>query len=266
MLTGLSNEEIVHSIDGVPVKAALNGARSSGEHKALPVSAEELARDALAASRAGAFAVHVHPRDRKGRQSLAPGDCDGAVAAIRHASPDIAVGLSTAAGIDPDPFARATAVRSWRTPPDFVSVNVSEEGWEGIARAALAAGIDVEAGLADPGDACEFVASPFVHRVLRVLVEVEGGADDARDVAALLPPEISQLWHGSGPGTWDVIAAGAAAGYDVRIGFEDVLVLPDGSTAQSNEQLVATAVALTVCDHPTSEHDRGSRLPARGSR
>ena len=236
---------IAHSIDGVPVKAALNGARSSGEHKSLPLTAEELARDALAVSRAGAFAVHVHPRDRRSRQSLAPADCDGAVAAIRRACPGITVGLSTAAGIDPDPFARATAVRSWRTPPDFVSVNVAEEGWEGIMRAALAAGIEVEAGLANPRDAREFLASPFVHRVLRVLIEVDGDADDARDVAAMLPSETSQLWHGSGPGTWDVIAAGAAAGHDVRIGLEDVLVLPDGSTAESNEQLVATAVDLT---------------------
>jgi uncharacterized protein (DUF849 family) len=228
----------------MPVKAALNGDRSSGDHEALPVSAEELARDALAVRRAGAFAVHVHPRDRRGRQSLAAADCDSVVAAIRRDSPGIAVGLSTAEEIDPDPFARATAVRSWRTPPDFVSVNVSEEGWEGIVRAAIAAGIEVEAGVANTRDAHEFVAGPFVHRVLRVLIEVEGDADEAREVSTLLPSEVPQLWHGFGLATWDVIAAGAAAGHDVRIGLEDVLVLPDGSEAASNAQLVATAVGL----------------------
>jgi uncharacterized protein (DUF849 family) len=31
-------------------------------------------------------------------------------------------------------------------------------------------------------------------------------------------------------------------GYDTRIGFEDVLTLPDGSQAPSNEALVAEAV------------------------
>jgi uncharacterized protein (DUF849 family) len=228
----------------MPVKAALNGDRSSADHDAVPLTAEELARDALAVRRAGAFAVHVHPRDSRGRQSLAPADCDSAVAAIRRDSPGIAVGLSTAEEIDPDPFARAAAVRNWRTPPDFVSVNVSEEGWEGIMRAALAAGIDVEAGLANTRDAHEFAASPFVHRVLRVLIEVEGDADEARDVSTLLPSGVRQLWHGFGLSTWDVIAAGAAAGHDVRIGLEDVLVLPDGTKAEGNEQLVATAVAL----------------------
>jgi uncharacterized protein (DUF849 family) len=55
---------------------------------------------------------------------------------------------------------------------------------------------------------------------------------------------VPQLWHGYGERTWEVIAAGAAAGHDVRVGLEDVLVLPDGSTAHDNAELVAGAVAL----------------------
>jgi uncharacterized protein (DUF849 family) len=41
-----------------------------------------------------------------------------------------------------------------------------------------------------------------------------------------------------------VIAAGAAAGVDVRIGLEDVLVLPDGRYAAGNAELVAAALEL----------------------
>ena len=170
--------------------------------------------------------------------------CDAAVAAIRAAVPRLPIGLSTSETIDPDPFARAAALTAWRQRPDFVSVNVSELGWSGIARAALHAGIAIEGGLSTPDEAEELRRSPFAHQVLRVLVEVDGGADDARAIARLAPDGVPQLWHGYGEQTWDVVSAAGAAGIDVRIGLEDVLVLPDGRTAADNAELVAAAVTL----------------------
>jgi uncharacterized protein (DUF849 family) len=228
----------------VAVKACLNGARERGEHPALPLTAAELAADALAAHRAGAFAVHVHPRDARGGQTLDRTACDEAVAAIRRAVPGLPIGLSTAEAIDRDPFSRAAAIAAWREQPDFVSVNLSEAGWAGIVRAALHAGIGVEAGLSSPEDARELLDSPFAHRVLRALVEVEGGVEEARAVAALIPPEVSQLWHGYRERTWEVVEAGARAGHDIRIGLEDVLVLPDGRAPDGNAELVAAAVEI----------------------
>jgi len=229
----------------VAVKACLNGGRSRAEHPALPLTPAELARDAVAVSRAGAFAVHVHPRDARGAPTLDARACDAAVAAIGASGAGMAVGLSTAEAIDPDPFARAAAVAAWRERPDFVSVNVFELGWAGVVRAALHAGVGVEAGLATPRDAEELERSPFAHQVLRALVEVKGGAPQARAIAELIPAGVAQLWHGYGECTWEVLAAAAAAGHDVRVGLEDVLVLPDGSVAASNAELVAAAVELT---------------------
>ena len=226
------------------VKACLNGGRARAEHPALPQSPAELAADAIAVRKAGAFAVHVHPRDPHGEQTLERGTCDAAVAAIRAASPGLPIGLSTSQAIDPDPFARAAAVRSWRQRPDFVSVNVSESGWAGVVRAALHAGISVEAGLATPTDAAELARSPFAHQILRALVEVDGGVQEARAIAELIPSGLSQLWHGYGERTWEIVAAGAAAGFDVRVGLEDVLLLPDGRLAADNAQLVTAAVEL----------------------
>ena len=107
-------------------------------------------------------------------------------------------------------------------------------------------GIAVEAGLSDPADAEALASSPFAHQVIRALVEVDGGADEARAIAQLIPDGIAQLWHGDGERTWEVIAAGAASGVDVRVGLEDVLVLPDGSVAADNAALVAAAVELTA--------------------
>ncbi len=126
-------------------------------------------------------------------------------------------------------------MKSWQQPPDFVSVNLSERelGWGGIVRAALHADIGVEAGLARPADAAELARSPFAHQLVRALVEVDGGVEEARAVAQLIPDGVSQLWHGYGARTWEVLAAGSAAGHDVRVGLEDVLTLPDGSPAAS---------------------------------
>jgi uncharacterized protein (DUF849 family) len=120
----------------------------------------------------------------------------------------------------------------------------TELGWAGIARAALHAGIAIEAGLAAAADAEELRRSPFAHQILRALVEVDGGPEDARVIAELIPPGVAQLWHGFGGRTWEVISAAGAAGIDVRVGLEDVLVLPDGSTAADNAELVRAVVRL----------------------
>jgi len=230
--------------------ACLNGGRERSENAAVPFSPAELAADAVAVRRAGAFAVHVHARDARGAQTMAAAACDAVVDAIHAAAPGLPVGLTTSSSIDPDPFARAAAVRAWRRPPDFVAVTLSELGGAGIIRAALHAGIPVEVGLVKPDDADELARSPFAHQVVRALVEVDGGADEARAISRRVPDAVPQLWHGYGPGTWDVVAAAISEGHAVRVGFEDVLELPDGRVAQSNAELVAAAVAYLPPEAP----------------
>jgi uncharacterized protein (DUF849 family) len=230
----------------VAVQACLNGGRTRAEHAAVPQTPDELAVDAIAVRRAGAFSVHVHPRDAAGAETMEPRGCDAAVAAVRAAVPGMPVGLSTSEAIDPDPFARAAAIGAWRRAPDFISVSVSEVGWGGIVRAALRAGIGVEAGLATPRDAQEFARSPFVHRVVRALVGVDSGGEEPRAIAQLIPDGVPQLWHGYGEGTWEVISAGVTTGVDVRVGLEDTLVLANGRIATDNAELVAAAVELLV--------------------
>jgi uncharacterized protein (DUF849 family) len=228
------------------VKGCLNGGRTRAEHAGVPLTPAELAADAVAVQAAGAFAVHVHPRGSRGLPTMDAKVCDAAVAAIRAAAPRLPIGLSTSAAIDPDPFARVAAMNAWRQRPDFVLVNVYELGWMGIARAAVHAGIAIEAALAVPADAEALRESAFAHQILRVIVAVDGGAQDATAIAELTPHGVPQLWHGAGERTWEVISAAGAAGIDVRVGLEDVLVLPDGRTAADNAELVAAAVALSA--------------------
>ena len=54
------------------IKACLNGGTSRAEHPSVPQTPGELAAEAVAAVRAGAGAVHLHPRDPSGAQTLDP--------------------------------------------------------------------------------------------------------------------------------------------------------------------------------------------------
>jgi uncharacterized protein (DUF849 family) len=56
----------------VLLKACLNGARSRTDHPRCPVTPAELAAEAVDAVAAGAGAVHAHPRNQDGRESVEP--------------------------------------------------------------------------------------------------------------------------------------------------------------------------------------------------
>ena len=105
------------------LQAALYGDRSRADHPALPVSAEELARDAAACAAAGARAIHLHPRDGAGRERLDPEIVDAVVGKVREAC-GTPVGVSTGAWIEPDLARRLELVAAWRA-PDFASVGTS---------------------------------------------------------------------------------------------------------------------------------------------
>jgi uncharacterized protein (DUF849 family) len=236
----------------VLVKACLNGSRGPGEHPALPVTAEELAADAVRVAQAGAGAVHVHPRDGAGTQTLEPGPCGEAVAAIRASAPGLPVGLTTAAWIAPHPR-RLAMIERWDPAPDFASVNVSEEGTRPLVELLAARGIGIEAGVTGVDDARTLAGLEGAPRLLRVLVELDEeedgqlAADEAMAVEAELRAlgiEAPRLHHAGGIATWKVIAAAVALGRDVRVGLEDTLVLPDGSPARDNADLVAAALEV----------------------
>ena len=45
---------------------------------------------------------------------------------------------------------------------------------------------------------------------------------------------------------WGLVELAAKRGFDTRTGFEDTLTLPDGSRAESNADLVTTAVRIVA--------------------
>ena len=234
------------------LKACLNGARPVGSVAGLPVTPSEVARDALAAWEAGARAVHVHPRNAKGREGLDAGTIGATVTAIRSDVPDVPVGVSTGAWIEPDADARLALVRSWQVLPDFASVNWHEDGAERIAEVLVDLGVGVEAGIWTADAARTFVGSPMSARCLRVLIEPRdsdvavalGTADEVGRVLDGSGNMTPRLLHGTRAASWGVLRAALEAGLDMRIGLEDTNVLPDGTEVTSNVELVTAAMRL----------------------
>ena len=241
------------------IKACLNGGTSRAEHPAVPLSAAELAAAAREARDAGAGAIHVHPRDDSGAQTLEAGYVLRAVAAIRAAT-GLPVGVTTGIWtVDGDVGHRLALVEAWTGPdrPDFASVNMNEPGTDALAALLASLGIPVEAGVWTAADARLLAASTFADRILRVLLEpVDRSPGDAVATALEASAELTglgiaapQVHHGYGLATWDVIKAAAARGFGVRVGLEDTTVLPDGTPAAGNGELVAAAVRLI---HPAT--------------
>jgi len=234
----------------VLLKACLNGPRLPGDHPALPVTAEQLARDAAAAVDAGARALHVHAKDGSGADTLDAATVAGVLDAVRHRLPGTPVGLTTGAWTAPDPGERLAAVRAWDALPDFASVNWHEPGAPEVAAALLDKGIGVEAGLFTPEAVRAWRAWPRRQECVRVLLEV---VDDLPEEAALAAARalvtaldvdragVPVLLHGEGTSCWPVLRESVRRGLDIRIGLEDVLVRPDGSPAAGNVELVRAA-------------------------
>lgn len=222
------------------VQCCLNGPHTSG----VPITPAELAASAAEAVAAGATDLHLHPKGPDGRDSLAPGTVAAALSAVREAV-DVPVGVTTGAWAQPDPAARLALIEEWDVLPDHASVNWHESGAEAVAAALDAHGIGIEAGVWTVAAAEAFRRRDPALRVLRILVEVtDVGA--AHDVLAALgvSPGATVLLHGEDAGTWPVLRLAGRLGLPTRIGLEDTRLLPDGSPAASNAELVRAALRL----------------------
>ena len=238
----------------VLVQAALNGGTTRDAHPAVPLTPAELAAEATAAADAGAGEFHLHPRDGSGAQTLEPEHVLAAVAAVRGAT-GLPVGVTTGIWtVDGDVQRRLALVARWTGPnrPDYASINMNEPGIEVLADLLLSLGIGIEAGVWTPVDARVLETTGFSDRLVRVLLEPEEPTSAAAvATAAAAAAELArmgitarQVRHGYDLATWDVLRAAIADGQDIRIGLEDTTVLPDGTQASGNADLVAAAALL----------------------
>jgi uncharacterized protein (DUF849 family) len=241
------------------IQAALNGARPRAEHPALPCTPEELALDAKACVAVGAGAIHMHPRDAAGNETLDPMTVFAGVRQVKTLT-NVPVGVSTGAWIEPDLEKRLALIRAWYG-PDYASVNCSEDGAIDVMYALISAGIGIEVGIGQPEEVEVFARSllVFSNAIVRILVEPAGdeledqGAARARfdeihgalDRLGIMNP---RLQHTDGPLAWFGVRDALRRGWDTRIGFEDTLRMPRGRVAESNAELVQAAKAIRGAD------------------
>jgi uncharacterized protein (DUF849 family) len=231
------------------IQVALNGDRI---HPAAPRTPRDIAEAARAAIQVGAKSVHIHVFDRDGQETLDGAVCGEALREIRRFCPDTPISLTTSATIVPDPSERLRVVAAWNDLPDLVTANQGEEGIIELCELLLARGVDIEAGLLTVSDAEAFVASGLAPRCRRVLIEpLELDVDVSLSNAAAMENvlltagiTLQQVHHGYGPACWAVNRRALTRGHGIRTGLEDVTVLPDGSPAQDNAELVRAAVEM----------------------
>lgn len=236
------------------IKACLNGGRRADDHPAVPITPDQLAGAAAAAVAAGAEALHLHPRDGGGAESLRAEHIGTAVAAVRDLCPHTPIGVSTGlwmTGGDAD--RRQREVDRWaalptRQRPDFASVNLGEDGFTPLAATLRDAGILVEAGVWSVDDADALAGVPVGRILIEIIDAPAAGAVSAADRILQRLDRLGlaapRLLHGEDDACWPLVRHAARRGLATRIGLEDTLLTEDGKVAASNADLVRRALAV----------------------
>jgi uncharacterized protein (DUF849 family) len=236
-----------------------NGPWGKDVHPEMPVSLGELAADLRACFRAGATGVHLHVRDPAGAETLEPVAVNGTCGMVRELATEVGarveIGLTTGEWIVPDLTDRIAMIREWEG-VDCATVNLSEDGFEDVMEAMLDVGVGIDVGLWAPVEMGRLLGSGLLPRAQRVSIELAPGepyflqgepidcaqqVNDALDSAGSTCP---RLTHGMHDWTWPLVEDAFRRGHDTRVGFEDSVLLPDGTRAASNAQLVEAAFAL----------------------
>jgi len=247
----------------IAIAVAPNGARKThADHPALPITPDELAACARQCVEAGAAMLHLHVRRPDGTHSLEPGDYRPAIAAVQRAVGDaLVIQITTEAVGIYTPEQQMASVRVLQ--PEAISAALRElvpdAAYEAEAArffgelAATRTAIQYILYSAD--DVVRYrdlrargVLPETPHWVLFVLGRYSAG--QRSDPTDLLP--FLQAWADGGDVTanvpWAMCAFGpreaecaltaALLGGHARLGFENNMALPDGSTAPDNAALV----------------------------
>ncbi|GAB2578232.1 hypothetical protein Aab01nite_10040 [Paractinoplanes abujensis] len=233
-----------------------NGPWGKDAHPTMPVTPDEVLADLTECFAAGATGVHLHVRDESGGETLDPAVVNEMCRRVREvAYGDLEVGLTTGAWIVPDLADRIAMIREWEG-VDVATVNLSEEGFEQVMAAMLDVGIGIDVGLWSPREVPALLASGLLPHAVRVSIELDPGEPyfltgppeaTAEQVNLLLDEAgatCPRLTHGMNDWTWPLVRDAFRRGHATRVGFEDSVLLPDGTPATTNADLVRAAVAL----------------------
>jgi uncharacterized protein (DUF849 family) len=250
------------------VSAAITGtAGSKAMSPHIPITAEEIAAEAVAVAKAGASMVHIHVHDDTGAPTMETKYFKDAFEAVKEATEkagvDIIVNLTTSGGSN-DTFLRTEHLRQLR--PEVCSYDAGTFNWnlggvfENSPAFLIECGkviqqLDVkpEIEVFDYGMLGNAIAyakhgllktPAHVQFVLGVTGAMDGTVENLEYLHRHLPEGWTWSVTGIGAAHLPMLLTGLALGADgVRVGLEDNLYLSRGVKA-TNVQLVERAVAI----------------------
>ena len=252
----------INSAAPILIAVAPNGARrTKKDHPELPITPSELARTAVACAEAGAGMVHLHVRDSMGKHTLGPNYYLPAIREVETAVGDkmLIQVTSEAAGA----FKTVEQIDLMKKlAPHCLSCGLREfvKDREGFERAEKffsqlhQAGTLVQYILYSPEDVewyeqlCEEGVLPGKNHFLLFVLGCYG--EEGRPFYNLHdylePLKRNGRWMvcAFGQNEHSVMKQAAELGGHVRVGFENNLLLPDGSLAKDNADLVALTVKM----------------------
>jgi uncharacterized protein (DUF849 family) len=247
------------------VMCAPNGARKTrADHPALPVSATELADCAESILQAGASVIHLHVRDDEGRHSLDVDRYRLATEAIRNrVGNQLVVQVTTEACGIYEPEGQMAMVKSLK--PEAVSLALKElcrtHADEAAARDFFswlqAERVMAQYILYTPEEVERFISlrdkgvipdrRPFVLFVLgRYSEDLTGDPAELEYFASALDDDVEWAVCCFGRTEQQAAIVAAMRQGHARVGFENNLLLPDGTRAKDNAALVRLA---TTCQN-----------------
>ncbi|WP_029902420.1 3-keto-5-aminohexanoate cleavage protein [Prevotella sp. 10(H)] len=240
------------------IKAALNGGRTKIDNPNVPVTVEEILNEAVQSVIAGAQEIHFHVRDKNGIESLNGQFVAEQMSLLKRFLPQIPIGISTGEWMESDVDKRKQLIKEWTVLPDFVSVNISEDNFEGIIEILLEKGISIEAGISTPQEVIALVKSGLLKHCFRILIEpddltLQDALNNVSEIEKIILPVLTShdiLLHGYNNDTcWGLVEKAFERKYSTRIGFEDTVFIDENIKATSNAELIKKALSLKQTIH-----------------
>jgi 3-keto-5-aminohexanoate cleavage enzyme len=261
-------------MDACVITCAISGVAANRDQcPAIPYTPEDYAAEAKRAAEAGASVVHIHARYPDGRPSFRIEEYKAITDAILAEAPDLIINYSTGAiGVSNEE--RIHQIEALR--PELGALNMGSMNYAKYSSRRKqiifdlvfanpfgditfflekmnASGVKPECECFDTGHVASVL--PLIDMGLlktpvqiSLILGVLGGAPaDPRTLAhlATLVPEGSS-WEviAISRKQWELVAAAASLGGNVRVGLEDNFYLPNGEMAKSNGDLIEAAARL----------------------
>lgn len=245
----------------VAIAVAPNGGRKvKADNPAVPLTPAELAVTAAHCLEAGAAMIHAHVRNADGSHLLDAGAYRDAIAAIRSTVGDkLVIQITSEALGKYTPAEQRAVVQAVK--PEAVSLalrelvpDANEEksfsdllGWmkrESVVPQIILYDVSDAVRLAElqTRGLIPFECLPVLYVLGRYTA---GQTSSPADLLPFLAPDVPTFAHWSlcafGAKETACVTAGALLGGHIRVGFENNELLPDGSRAKGNQDLVAAA-------------------------